>query len=134
MALMKRGTPYKGIVVFMVVGLKKSIPYVIKACPESKINGNWLSCEIENCITLLTTAGFNVRGTVCDNHSSNVAAYNILLKKFDSDASKLFILHPENKSKIYLFFDNVHILKNLQNNLFDAKNMCSLHSNLKLWN
>ena len=36
------GELYSGIVVFMVVGLRKSIPYVIKTLPEKKISGKWL--------------------------------------------------------------------------------------------
>ena len=30
------GNLYKGIVVFMIVSLKKSIPYVVKSCAESE--------------------------------------------------------------------------------------------------
>ena len=30
---------YKGIVVFMIQGLKKFVPIVVKACPETMING-----------------------------------------------------------------------------------------------
>ena len=63
------GTLYKGIA-FMIVGLKKSIPYIIKASPEVTINGPWLSNEIDVCISLLSTAGFNVRAIVTDNHST----------------------------------------------------------------
>ena len=33
---------YKGIVTFIIVGLKKSVPFVVKTCPEVKINGQWL--------------------------------------------------------------------------------------------
>ncbi len=115
------GNPYKGIVVFMIVGMKKSKPYVIKACPETAINGDWIAREVEKAIGLLCKAGFNVRGIVADNHSSNVSAFNILISKFDSDASRLFIHHPENESRSYIFFDNVHLLKNIRNNLFNVK-------------
>ena len=34
---------YNGIVVFMVIGLRKSIPYVIKTLPETKISREWLN-------------------------------------------------------------------------------------------
>ena len=34
---------------------------------------------------------------------------------------KLFIQHPDNNTKTYLFFDNVHLMKNVRNNLFNAK-------------
>ena len=36
------GELYKGIVCFMMVGLKESIPYVIKSSPETNIDANWL--------------------------------------------------------------------------------------------
>ena len=41
------GTLYKGIVTFMVVGLKQSIPFVVKAVPEVTISGKWLAGEID---------------------------------------------------------------------------------------
>ena len=33
---------YNGIMVFMIVSLKKSIPFVIKSCPKTKINSKWI--------------------------------------------------------------------------------------------
>ena len=33
------GNNYKGIFVLMIVGLKDSLPYVVKSCPEVTING-----------------------------------------------------------------------------------------------
>ena len=38
-----KGTLYKGVVAFMIVNLKKSIPFIIKAIPEVTISGKWLS-------------------------------------------------------------------------------------------
>ena len=66
------GNLYKGIVVFMIVSLKKSIPYVVKSCAEVKINGAWLAGEIDSCILILKEAGFNVRAVITDDHGSNV--------------------------------------------------------------
>ena len=40
------GELYTGIVVFMIVSLKKSIPFVVKACPEYNISGQCLSMQI----------------------------------------------------------------------------------------
>ena len=115
----QEGNLYKGIVAFMIVGLRKSIPYIIKASPEVTISGNWLSNELDSCISELSNAEFNVRGIVADNHSCNVNAYSILRKKYNS--------HPDdnhitvNNEKIYMFYDNPHILKNIRNNLLHAK-------------
>ena len=117
----EEGELYKGVVVFMITGLKKSIPYVIKACPETSISGKWLAKHVEDAIVSLCDVGFNVKGIVADNHSANVSAYNYLLDKFPGDTSRLFMLHPDNNSRIYIFYDNVHLLKNIRNNLFNAK-------------
>ena len=54
------GTPYKGIVVFMIVGLKKNVPYVVKAVPETKINGTWLSAEIDSVLGCIHQCRFQV--------------------------------------------------------------------------
>ena len=117
----EEGELYKGVVVFMITGLNKSIPYVIKACPETSISGKWLAKHVEDAIVSLCDVGFNVKGIVADNHSANVSAYNYLLDKFPGDTSRLFMLHPDNNSRIYIFYDNVHLLKNIRNNLFNAK-------------
>ena len=58
----KEGHLYKGIMSFMIVGLKSSVPYVIKAIPEKKIEGGWLKNEIKSCIEVLQESGFIVRG------------------------------------------------------------------------
>ena len=34
-----KGTLYKGVVAFMIVSLKKSIPFIIKAIPEVTVSG-----------------------------------------------------------------------------------------------
>ena len=43
----EEGNLYKGVVVFMIVGMKESIPYVVKALPETTISGAWLSDQID---------------------------------------------------------------------------------------
>ena len=56
----ENGELYTGIVVFMVVSLKKSVPFAIKACPESRISGDWLSLQIEETLRTILNAAFNV--------------------------------------------------------------------------
>ena len=58
-----------------------------------------------------------MRAIVTDNHSANVA-FNLLLKKFPSE--ELYFKHPNNSTNTYLFFDNVHLLKNVRNNLLNC--------------
>ena len=112
----EEGNLYKGI-----VGLKKSIPYIIKASPEVTINGSWLTTKICSCISSLLKAGFNVRGVVTDNHSSNVNAFSIHQKAYSSSTCEFYINYPDNISKIYLFYDYVHLLKNIRNNLLNSR-------------
>ena len=74
----EEGNLYKGVVVFMIVGMKESIPYVVKELPETTISGAWLSDQIDECIDILADCGFNVRAVVTDNHSANVNAFSNL--------------------------------------------------------
>ena len=115
------GELYKGIACFMIVGLKESVPYVIQAVPEVKITGNWLAEKISASIEALAKNGFTVRGVVTDNHSSNVSAFNVLKQKYGKE-DQLFINHPANHNKnTFLFFDTPHLVKNVRNNLVNAK-------------
>ena len=88
--------------------------------PECKISGELLQQEIARCINILQDIGFNVRAVCCDNHSSNVSAYRGLFKMCNGDyESDLKISF--NGKPIYLFYDSVHIMKNLRNNLLIRK-------------
>ena len=111
---------YKGVVCFMVVGLRKNVSYVLHMVPETRISGELLQNEIVKCIQILQDLEFNVRGVCCDNHSSNVAAYKGLSKlyscDFDNDL-KIWV----NEKPIYLFYDAVHLIKNIRNNLLTRK-------------
>ena len=79
------GNLYKGVVALVIQGLKKSISFVIKALPETKITGEWLAQHISECISRLSKVGFNVRAVVTDNHSSNVNAFNCLLYTYGTN-------------------------------------------------
>ena len=52
-------------------------------------------------------------------HASNVSAYRFLLSRFATCQNDLFIIF--NEMKIYLFFDSVHLIKNIRNNLLNHK-------------
>ena len=58
---------------------------------------------------------------VSDNHSVNVNAFSVLKKEHASNPSDLFITYPSVEKKIYLFYDSVHLLKNIRNNLINTK-------------
>ena len=115
-----KGRLFKGIVAFMIVGLKESVPIIIRASPEITISGEWLANEFSTCITHLIEAGFTVRAIVTDNHSANVSAFKKLLNMYESQ-DELSVKFPGLTTKIYLFFDTVHLLKNIWNNLFNNK-------------
>ena len=85
------------------------------AIPEIKIEEKWLSEHIDNCITSLNSVGFNVSAIVSDNPSTNVLAFKYLFNKYGNEQKcKNIINHPSNAANhIYLFFDPVHLLKNL---------------------
>ena len=116
----ENGELYKGVIGFMIAGLKESIPYVIQAIPEVTFTGKWLCDRIAENIQTLADAGFCVRAVVSDNHSTNVNAFAFLRKKYNSPSS-MYFTHPANKIKTYMFFDNVHLVKNIRNNLLNGK-------------
>ena len=111
------GKLFKGIVVFMIVSLKKDIPFVVKAIPETSITGVWLQKQIDATIYTLHEKEFNVRAVICDNHASNVCAYKHLLLAYGHESKPDTITHPSNGQSIYLFYDAVHLIKNIRNNL-----------------
>ena len=115
----ENGILYNGVVCFMIIGLARNIPYVLQSIPKQNLVGDWLRDAILKCITTLQDIGFRVKGVVCDNHSSNVSAYRKLLSEYCSNDSDLSI--TVNDEKMYLFFDTVHLMKNIRNNLLARK-------------
>ena len=101
----------------MIVGLKNSIPYVIKSSPETKINAVWLKEDLIDCLRILPKPGFTARALVCDNHPSNVSNFKNTLIFQDPD--ELLIWYE--LRKIYLLYDAVHFFKNIRNSLLIYK-------------
>ena len=98
----EKGELYKGIVCFMIVGLKESIPYVIKSSPEITINATWLKDELLECLDVLFQCDFNVRRIVCDNHQSNVSTFKKLLERSTQDPDDLFMNYNAKKSTFFM--------------------------------
>ena len=116
------GKLFKGVMTFMIISLKKSIPFVVKAIPEIKIEGKWLSDQIDSVIKSISKeSGLQVRAVVADNHSTNISAYNHLIKSYGNPSNPYTITHPSNNKIIYLFYDAVHLVKNIRNNLLNAR-------------
>ena len=113
---------YNGVVCFMIVGLATNIPYVLQSIPKQNLVGDWLRDAILKCITTLQDMEvyYRVKGVASDNHSNNVSAYRKLLSEYCSNDSDLSI--TVNDEKNYLFFDTVHLMENIRNNLLAKKN------------
>ena len=60
---------YKGLVCFMIVGLKESVPYIIMFSPQTGISADWLKNEVLECLDVLIKNGFNTTAIICDNHN-----------------------------------------------------------------
>ena len=106
----------------MIVGVRKNVPFVVKAAPESKIEGKWLSCQIIETIRSLHEINFRVRTVILDNLPSNVSAFNKLFSKYQSESHENVILyHSTSDQRTYLFYESVHLLKNVRNNLLNSR-------------
>ena len=78
----------------MIVGLSKNVPLVVKAVPESKIEGKWWSLQIAETIQSLHEISFGVRAVISDNQQFRVAVFNDLLSKFRYALHENTILYP----------------------------------------
>ena len=103
----------------MIVGLKESIPYIIKSVPERNIDGKWIKEQILGSLKTLKNCGFRVRAILSDYHSANVLAYRLFLKESGHLDDHLFTEHDY--QKIYLLHDAVYLIENVRNNLLNFK-------------
>ena len=76
----EEGNLYKGIIAFMVVGLKQSIPFAVQAILEVIFNGHWLAKRIGDNNDNVIKFGVCVRSIVTDNHAANVNTFSALIK------------------------------------------------------
>ena len=60
------------------------------------------------------------RGLVTEHHSTNVNAFSALIKIFNSEWN-YYIKHQRNSREAYLFYDTVHRMKKIRNNLLNKK-------------
>ena len=67
------------------------------------------------------TSSFNVRSVICDNHVANASAFTKLILQFGVDNEILFVNFQS--QKVYLFYDTVHLIKNVRNNLRSKKRL-----------
>ena len=76
----KEGNLNKGIIAFMVVGLKQPIPFVVQAIPEVICNGHSLAEKISDNIDNLIELGLCVQSIVTGNQSANVNGFSAVIK------------------------------------------------------
>ena len=67
---------YKSILCFMVISLKKTIPFVLKAIPIVKLSTTIISHGILNCLTILSQSNLYTRAVIADNHRNNIRHSN----------------------------------------------------------
>ena len=77
---------YKGMLCFMILGLKNSIPCVIKSVPEKELRCQFIKDSLIECLKILHELKFIVRGFVCDDHASNESAYTKLLSDYNDNS------------------------------------------------
>ena len=106
----EEGDFYEGITVYMIEGLKNSVPVIVKGCPITALYGKWLANEMASCISALVNSGFKVRAIMTDDHAAIVNAFKALQTMFSAE-SDLYMKHSENETVTYLFFDNLHLIK-----------------------
>ena len=68
----EKGNLCKGILAFMVVGLKQSTPFVDQTISEVTFNGQWLAEKTSDNIYNLIEIGLCVQGIVTNNISNKV--------------------------------------------------------------
>ena len=113
---------YTSILCFIVVSLRKSIPFVIAAVPLVRNSGNIVYDNLDKCLLLLTQSQFKIRAIVSDNHTTNVKAYNRLQTNYKIQDKDYEIHNPYHSvENIYLLFDTCHLIKNIRNNLVANK-------------
>ena len=90
----------------MIVGLKESIPYVIKLSSETNSDANWLKTDLLDSHEIPSNCGFRVNDLVCDNHPSNLSSFQKLLVDVNQNPDELYMLHKFRK--VYLCYDTVN--------------------------
>ena len=104
---------------------------MIKSSPKTKINVDWRKEELVDCLGILSKSDFNVRA-IAWQPSSNVSSFKNWLQHFNQDPDQLFTWYEFRK--IYLFYDAVHLMKNIRNNLLIINGfLFFLHSSLMIW-
>ena len=83
----------------MVISLKKTIPFVLKAIPIVRLSSTIISDGILNCLTILSQDNFYTRAVIADNHRSNISAFQYLLHNYSIQEKRSCIFNPNDTVK-----------------------------------
>ena len=78
-----------------------------------------LKNETIGCLKVLNDCGFKVRMIISDNQPCKTFAYHKILNHFNTPYDNLYFMYES--QKIYLYFDTVHLIKSIRNNLLNNK-------------
>ena len=91
------------------------------------MKGQWLAQEFAICISRLTEADFKVEGKVTDNNQlASVNAFTILLNENNGDKQH-FIVVSGTETIFFLFFDSVHLIKEISGTIYSALRKLCFH-------
>ena len=85
---------FKSILCLMIISLKETVRYVIKAVPIVKLSSDIILDWILNCLKVLSDANFQPQCIISDNHQSNISAFNKFKKGFPIDSKNYCMRNP----------------------------------------
>ena len=98
---------------FMISSIKSKNKDVVSLVPVARMTGQYLYELLRNVIINITNAGFIVNSVISDNNVINRSAFKLLA---GADTLQPYFFNPVNKSRVYILFDSVHIMKYIRNN------------------
>ena len=104
----------------MIVGIKKNVLVVVRVVPENRAIGDRISDERIVYLKELLRCGIKIHYIISDSRFPNVTALKILLIKFLDDVKQIIVFECT-IYQTYIFFNSVHIVRNIRNSLQSAK-------------
>ena len=104
----------------MISSIKFKNKDVVSLVPVARMTGQHLYELLQNVIINITNAGFIVNSVISDNNVINRSAFKLLA---GADTLQSYFLNPVNKSRVYILFDSVHIMKCIRNNWLNLKSI-----------
>ena len=104
---------------FLINSIKSSNKDMVSIVPVTNLTCNNLFDMTERVVQNLTKAGFIIQSIISDN---NIVNRKMFMKLCGGDLHPYYI-NIINNTKIFLLFDNVHIIKSIRNNWLNLKNI-----------